>query len=99
MPCGRESTPTPLAATSRLTYHHGLLDQRVAVLTHVLQDLVGCIVTGCGGRLRSHCQGVDEGLSKQRNTCKGEPPKQQSVVSRENVQGPHVPVGGTDQYL
>lgn len=44
------------------THHHGLLDQGVAVLTHVLQNLVGCVVPGCRGRLRSHCQGVDEGL-------------------------------------
>lgn len=53
------------------THHHGLLDQGVAVLTHVLQNLVGCVVAGCGCGLRSHSQGVDEGLRQtQRNTCK-----------------------------
>lgn len=50
------------------THHHGLLHQGVAVLTHVLQDLVGCVVTGCGRGLRSHGQGVDEGLGEHRGT-------------------------------
>jgi hypothetical protein len=50
------------------THHHGLLNQGVTVLTHVLQNLVSCIVPGCCSRLGSHCQGVDEGLKQtQRN--------------------------------
>lgn len=48
----------------RLTHHHGLLDQGVTVLAHVLQDLVGCIVAGCCGRLGSHRKRVDEGLKQ-----------------------------------
>lgn len=35
-------------------YHDGLLDQGIAVLTHILQDLVGSIVAGCGGGLGGH---------------------------------------------
>ena len=34
------------------------------MLAHVLQNLVGRIVTGRGGRLRSHRQRVDEGLKQ-----------------------------------
>lgn len=45
-------------------YHHGLLNQSVAVFTHVLQDLVRSIVAGCGGRLGSHSQWVDQSLQK-----------------------------------
>lgn len=40
-------------------YHDGLLHQRVAVLAHVLQDLVGCIVPGRGGGLGGYSQRVD----------------------------------------
>lgn len=40
-------------------YHDGLLDQSVAVLAHVLQDLVSSIMAGGGGRLGSHGQRVD----------------------------------------
>lgn len=47
-------------------YHHGLLDQSVAVFTHVLQDLVSSIVAGCGGGLGGHSQGVDQSLESSR---------------------------------
>lgn len=40
-------------------YHDGLLDQSVAVLAHVLQDLISSIMAGGGGRLGSHGQRVD----------------------------------------
>lgn len=53
-----------LETVERLTHHHGLLDQGVTVLTHVLQDLVGRIVASCCGRLGSHREGVDEGLKQ-----------------------------------
>lgn len=40
-------------------YHDGLLHQSVAVLAHVLQDLVGSVVSGRGGGLGGHGQRVD----------------------------------------
>lgn len=43
-------------------YHDGLLNQSVAVFTHVLQDLVRSIVAGCGGGLGGHSQRVDQSL-------------------------------------
>jgi len=44
------------------SYHNGLLDQGVAVLTHVLQDLVGCIVAGSGGGLGGHSKWINQSL-------------------------------------
>lgn len=43
-------------------YHDGLLNQSVAVFTHVLQDLVSSVVAGCGGGLGGHSQRVDQSL-------------------------------------
>lgn len=43
-------------------YHDSLLNQSVAVFTHVLQDLVSSIVAGCGGGLGGHSQRVDQSL-------------------------------------
>lgn len=43
-------------------YHDGLLNQSVAVFTHVLQDLVSSIVASCGGGLGGHSQWVDQSL-------------------------------------
>ena len=43
-------------------YHHGLLNQSVAVFTHVLQDLVSSIVARCSGGLGGHSQRVDQCL-------------------------------------
>lgn len=40
-------------------YHDGLLDQSVAVLTHVLQDLISSVMAGGGGGLGRHGQRVD----------------------------------------
>lgn len=46
----------------KFLYHDGLLNQSVAVFTHVLQDLVSSIVAGCGGGLGGHSQRVDQSL-------------------------------------
>lgn len=43
-------------------YHDGLLDQSVAVLAHVLQDLVSSIVAGCCCGFGGHSQRVDQSL-------------------------------------
>lgn len=45
-------------------YHDGLLDQSVAVFTHVLQDLVSSVVSGCGGGFGGHSQWVDQSLEE-----------------------------------
>lgn len=44
------------------SYHDGLLNQCVTVLTHVLQDFIGSIVASCSGRLGGHSQWVDQSL-------------------------------------
>ena len=51
----------PLSSFS-LTHQHGLLDQGVAVLTHVLEHLVGGGVAGGDTRLAGHGERVDQGL-------------------------------------
>lgn len=50
-------------------YHDGLLNQSVAVFTHVLQDLVSSIVAGCGGGLGGYSQWVDQSLEVNREQC------------------------------
>ena len=44
------------------SHHDGLLHQSVAVLTHVLEDLVGSVVPGGGGGLGRHGQRIDQSL-------------------------------------
>lgn len=46
----------------KCVYHDGLLNQSVAVFTHVLQDFVSSIVAGGGGRLGGHSEWVDQSL-------------------------------------
>ena len=49
---------------SNHTYHVCLLYQLLTVFTHVLQNLIGCIVTCATGWLGSHSQGIDQGLHR-----------------------------------
>lgn len=51
-----------LSTIIKSLYHDSLLNQSVAVFTHVLQDLVGSIVAGGGGGLGGHSQRVDQSL-------------------------------------
>lgn len=62
----------PLIKTEKLVkcqYHDGLLHQCVAVLAHVLQDLVGGVVPGRGGGLGGHSQRVDQSLRASNSTA------------------------------
>lgn len=45
-------------------YHHGLLNQSVAVFTHVLQNFVSSVVACRGGGLGGHSQWVDQSLEE-----------------------------------
>lgn len=65
-------------------YHDGLLNQSVAVLAHVLQDLVGSIVAGGGGGLGGHRERVDQGLEG--NTCRCKVAARASVVNRRRCE-------------
>lgn len=52
-------------------YQDGLLHQRVAVFTHVLQDLVCSIVSGGGCGLGGHSERVDQSLEGNREVTIG----------------------------
>ena len=46
-----------------IRHHHGLVDQTLAVLLHLVQDLVGGVPPGCSVGLAGHSQRIDESLA------------------------------------
>ena len=48
-----------------VSYQHGLLHQSVAVLTHILQDFVGCCLASRNIRFGCHSQWINQSLEEE----------------------------------